>query len=142
VKDGYYIMGYPGTEVPNEVRNLILARWMRSLWTGNDYFRLMDRPSYFKRYNDFVKSILARPDCWVRVAVLNDDPDVILGFSVGRSPAAGDILDYIHVHKDQRRQGIGASLVPKGTTTITHLTRTGLTIWGSLHPEWKFDPFA
>jgi GNAT superfamily N-acetyltransferase len=117
---------------------LIFSKWLRSLRYGNDYFKLIDPPAYYAAYHRFIQNILNHPDTSVRLAVLSDDADVVLGFSVSR----GTILDYVHVHKDQRRQGIGRQLVPKGIDTITHLTRTGLSIWGSKMAGVKFNPFA
>lgn len=138
--DAYDVIAMPAKDLSNEVRNLILSRWLRSLRFGNDYFKLISPASYYANYDDFIQRLLAH--AWVRLAVLADDRDVVLGFSVYRHTLEGGILDYVHVHKDQRRQGIARRLVPDATHTITHLTRTGLTLWGSKRPEWKFDPFA
>lgn len=109
-----------------------------SLRFGNDMFRLIDHVEYYKTYHQFVERILDHPTTVVRIAVLSDDHDVALGFSVSR----GNVLDYVHVHKDYRRIGIGRSLVPAGIEWITHVTKTGLTIWGSKAGHWKFNPFA
>ena len=140
MSDAYDVIAIPADELSTELRNLILSRWMRSLRFGNDYFKLMVPQSFYDNYDRYILNTLAK--AWVRLAVLADDRDVVLGFAVFRHVMTGGILDYVHVHKDQRRQGIAKALVPSGTHTITHLTRTGLSIWGSKHPEWKFDPFA
>ncbi len=73
----------------------------------------------------------------MKLAVLTDDRDVVLGFSVSR----GKVLDYVHVQKDLRKQGIGTALIPLGIDTITHLTKSALPIWGSKYGSWKFNPF-
>jgi GNAT superfamily N-acetyltransferase len=117
---------------------MIFSKWLRSLRYGNDYFRLIDPDEYWKAYNAYIKSILMRGDTMVRIASLTEDADVALGFSVVR----GAVLDYVHVHKDFRKKGIGRILVPKNIKVITHLTKTGLSIWGSKYPKWKFNPFA
>ena len=138
MSDAYGMVDISGDRLPPELRNLVLSRWMRSLRFGNDYFRLMVPESFYASYQRFINRILSDPDAVVRFAVLADDRDVVLGFAVSRA----HVLDYVHVHKDQRRQGIAAALMSPQFDTITHLTRTGLTIWGSKRPEWKFDPFA
>ncbi len=117
---------------------LIFSKWLRSLRYGNDYLRLVEQEAFYKAYHRYIKAILNHSEAEVRLAALSDDPDVVLGFSVCRGP----ILDYVHVHKDQRRLGIGRKLVPKGITTVTHLTRTGLSIWGSKMAGIAFNPFA
>lgn len=144
MSDAYDVIAYAGRELPAEYFNMVASRWMRSLRYGNDYFRLMVPETFYKSYYRFIVCIIEKTHTVVRLAVLADDHDVVLGFSVvrGGPEGPGRVLEYIHVHKDQRRQGIAARLVPASIDTITHLTRTGLSIWGSKHPEWKFDPFA
>ncbi|MES2347852.1 MAG: hypothetical protein V4641_09825 [Pseudomonadota bacterium] len=117
---------------------LVFSKWLRSLRYGNDYFRLIDQKAYYTAYHRYIQGILGHSEAAVRLAVLTDDPDVVLGFSVTRGP----VLDYVHVHKDQRKLGIGRKLVPPGITTITHVTRTGLSIWGAKMVGVAFNPFA
>ncbi len=134
----YSVVRYPAAKLPAQYLNLILSRWKRSLRHGNDYYKLIATDSYFAAYDWYLTRLLAEPGSTIRLAVLAKDPDVVLGFSVCR----GDVLDYVHVHKDQRRLGIGSRLVPDDVAIVSHLTRTGLTIWGSKYPQWKFNPFV
>ncbi len=124
--------------VLGEQRNYVFSKWLRSLRYENDYYKLIDAERYWPTYQRFVASLLDKPETTLSMAVLADDPDVILGFAVYR----GTVLDYVYVHKHQRRHGIGRALVPKDIDTITHLTRTGLSIWGSKGGAIKFNPFA
>ncbi len=110
---------------------------MRSFRYGNDYMKLADSDSYYRSYEIYLTLLLYKPEAVVRLAVLTDDPDVALGFSVVRGP----ILDYVHVHKDFRKQGIGKKLVPNDIETITHLTKTGMKLWSTKLPKATFDPF-
>lgn len=134
----YSVLVYPADVLPESYRPVIFSKWLRSLRHGNDYFKLIDVESYWSTYSKYIDSLLHRGDTVVRLAVLTDDKDVVLGFSLTR----GTILEFVYVHKDHRKVGIGTSLVPKSTTTITHLTKTALTIWGSKYSNWKFNPFA
>lgn len=138
VNASYTILKFDSTKLPEEYLGLIFAKWLKSLRYGNDMFRLIDVEAYYKSYHQFVGSILGRNGTLISVAVLTDDHDVALGFSVSR----GNVLDYVYVDKYQRKLGIGRSLVPAGIDTITHVTKTGLTIWGSKAGHWKFNPFA
>lgn len=97
----------------------------------------MTPEAYYSTYHRYIIGILTRPETFVRMAVLAGADDVVLGFSVVR----GTTLDYVHVHRDQRGQGIARSLVPPDIDTISHLTKTGLTIWGSKYSKWIFNPF-
>ena len=124
--------------LPANYRPLIFAKWLRSLRYGNDYFKLINAQDYYAAYTHYISRVLALPGAVVRLAVLGSDRDIVLGFAVIR----GQILEYVHVHKDHRRAGIATKLVPQNVTAITHLTRTALTIWGTGKRPWKFNPFA
>lgn len=124
--------------VPEEYRNMIFSKWKRSLRYENDYFKLIDCDAYFKAYDKYLSGILAADNLVFTIATLSDDIDVVLGFSVSR----GTVLDYVYVNKEFRRIGVGARLIPRGITTITHLTKTGMTIWNNKYSAWKFNPFA
>jgi hypothetical protein len=137
VSDTYSILMYSAHELPKEYRNLIYSKWQRSLRYGSRFFNMIDSKAYYAASEKIVSNILHRIDAVVRMAVLSDDHDVVLGFSVAR----GSVLDYIYVHVDQRRMGIGTNLLPKGIDTISHLTNTGLAIWKTKYRGWKFDPF-
>jgi GNAT superfamily N-acetyltransferase len=136
---GYIIRSFMGVNLPDMYRGMVYSRWLRSLRYGNDYFRLMEPKSYYRAYQAYISEILSRENCVVHVAVLNDDRDVALGFAVTH----GSVLDFVHVQKDMRMQGIGSKLVPPTIDRITHLTKHGLAIWGrKRYSHLKFDPFA
>lgn len=137
IASSYSVISYPGTSLPDTYQNLIFSKWLRSLRYGNDYYKLIDQDAYFIAYHAYISKLLAQPDAIVRLAVLTDDPDVVLGFSVTR----GTTLDYVHVHKDFRKQGIGTTLVPKDIHSITHLTKIGMAIWNAKLAHAKFNPF-
>lgn len=135
MKDASYTVSY---NLPANWRNIILSKWMRSLRFGNDYYKLMDKDAYYGAYHPYIEKIINDPESCIKFATLSEDEDVVLGFSVSRD----NVLHYVHVHKDVRKQGIGRSLVPDGIEVITHLTKNGLVIWSNKCPRWKFNPFA
>lgn len=114
----YNVVAYPSSELPKEYEPMVFARWLRSFRYGNRAMRNIHSGSFFKAYHGHVEELLAKPDSVVRLAVLSDDQDVVLGFSVCRE----SVLDYVHVQKDHRNQGIAKSLVPKSIKFITHMT--------------------
>ncbi len=136
----YKIIAFKAEDLPKDYSGLIYSKWLRSLRYGNDYFKLIHPEAFYRSYERYISTILDAPNAVVRLAVLTDDQDVALGFCVYR----GSTLDYVHVHKHQRRLGIARNLIPDGIDTITHVTKTGLSIWGSKPKcrEWKFNPFA
>lgn len=138
VNASYTVLSYAAKDLPEAYIGLVFSKWLRSLRYGNDFFRLIDAESYYKAYHPVVTAVLSKPEAVVRIAVLTDDHDVALGFSVSR----GNVLDYVYVDRLNRRIGIGKSLVPGTIDTISHVTKTGLTIWGSKAGHWKFNPFS
>jgi GNAT superfamily N-acetyltransferase len=138
IESSYSVISYPAFQLPETYRNMIFSKWLRSLRYGNDYFKLINSDDYYETYNKVIVNILKNPSAVVRIAVLTDAPDVVLGWSVHRGP----ILDFVHVHKDMRKQGIGTALLPKDITNITHVTKTGIAVWASKYPQFIFNPFS
>lgn len=135
----YKITQRPTCDLPSgDVRSYVYSKWLRSLKYQNDFFKLIAPEAYWEAYGHYITTLLAKPESMLRLAVLTEDPDVILGFAVFR----GSVLDYLYVHRHQRRLGVGAALMPHGIETITHLTKTGLVIWGNKYGHLKFNPFA
>lgn len=135
----YRIIFFPGAKLPESYKSVVFSRWLRSLRFGNDYFKLIDSDSYYPSYHGYIESLIAHPLCIISFAVLSDDEDVVLGWSVQR----GNVLDYVHVQKDYRRNYISTALVnPTTISRITHLTKTGMSIWASKLSSAKFNPFA
>lgn len=147
----YKVIHFPGREFPQQYHALLFSKWMRSLRHQNDYYKLIDPKCYYEAYRKYIQVLLDRPETVVRLAVLEDDDDVVLGFSVVRET----ILDYVHVLRirintdtgfemvDYRRKGIGSRLVPKDIDTFTHITKTAILIWSDhKYKHWKFNPFA
>ena len=92
----------------------------------------MDKNIFFQKYKLIIQLLLERAD--VKVACLEEDPDVALGYCVSR----GHCLDWIFVKKAWRRLGIAKALVSPDINRCSHLTKLGRTLKPK---EWIFDPF-
>ena len=139
----YKVLSFKGAELPAQYVAMVFSKWLRSQRYGNDLLKLVDSDSYYATYKILIGNILMQPSCVVRIAVLSDDHDVALGFSVCRDK----IIDYVHVHKDYRRQGIATSLlshVPQdgeGWTTSA-ITKTFNIFWPhKVFQKMIFNPF-
>lgn len=136
----YSIVSYPAKQLPIAYQSLILSKWLRSLRFGNPLFKDIDSTAFYRQYQIYLEHILSKPDCIIKLASLTGDPDVVLGFAVSRE----DVLDYIWVHKDNRKLGIATKLFPLGISAFTHLTTTAINIWRNnlKYEKLKFNPFA
>lgn len=138
----YSIISYSSNMLPVQYTSLIFSKWLRSLRFGNPLFKNIDSDEFYKQYHAYLERLLDKPGSTIKLAVLTDDHDVVLGFSVVRE----DVLDYIYVHKDQRNQGIAKSLMPSNITTFSHITNTAMMIWqrdnNPKYKHLKFNPFA
>lgn len=135
------VISFKGSKLPRKYEPLLFSRWLRSLRFGSPLYKKMPSKEYFDNYHKFIENLLIKPDAIVRLAVLTEDHDNVLGFSVCRE----DVLDYVHVHTNNRRVGIAKALVPENITTFSHLTGPALVIWqspASKYKHLKFNPFA
>lgn len=133
----YKVIRFAGKQLPENYKGVVFSRWLRSLRYGNDYFKLIDSGAYFSNYHLYIERLLLAPDTTVNLAVLAEDEDVVLGWSVNRE----QVLDYVHVQKDYRGLGVGRSLILAEVKVISHLTKTGLSIWSAKFPKAHFNPF-
>lgn len=140
INPSFTVISFPSAQLPKGYMPLVFTRWLRSLRLGNKTYEKISSKIYYKDYHTYIENLMLKPDSIVKLAVLSDDYDVVLGFSVSRE----DVLDYIHVHTDYRKNGIGTALVPEGITTFTHLTALAILIWQTKdrYKNWKFNPRA
>lgn len=134
----YSIVVCAGPALSEQYRPMIYSKWLRSLRYGNEFFRRINQDSYFQSYHKYISQILDDPKTIVALAVLTDDRDVVLGFSVSR----GTVLDYVHVHKDNRLLGIGSKLIHKDIDTYSHTTKNAEYYFRNKLAKWNFNPFA
>lgn len=133
----YQVIAYPAIHLPDQYRNMVLSKWLRSLRYGNEYFKLADSDQYYWAYEKYIKMLSNRPKSLIRLAVLADDHDIVLGWSMTED----DKLHYVWVGHEYRNKGIATLLVPCTINTITHLTKAGAGFWHRKLPSAKFNPF-
>ncbi len=131
------ICAWAGRDLPKQYLNLVRSRWMRSYKHSNDYMKLVHSEAYYCAYSVYVENVLNRPNTTVRLALLEEDDDVALGFSVVENTC----LHYVEVPKVNRGQGIGRALVPDKIEWFSHLTKIGFKLWAEKAPDAKFNPF-
>ena len=120
---------------PEDV-NFIYASWLRGLYYGESWFSLINKDKFMNHYHKVINFILNDKPTKVKIACLKEDNDVILGYAV----VAPETLHWVFVKKSFRGIGIAKDLVPNDIKTVTHLTKTGLSIMRKKH-DIEFNPF-
>jgi hypothetical protein len=136
--DSYKILKYKAGELPEQYSAMIYSRFLRSLRKDNQYFKLIDRKAYFTIYRAYAQSLIARPQAVIKLAVLTDNVDIVLGFCL----IEPNKLHYVHVNEECRQIGIGKSLLSESFDIFTHITNLGMLLWTSKHKTAIFNPFA
>lgn len=113
--------------------NFLLSTFLKGLYYGSKFWALVDQEAFFSNYEPFIKQLMLRSD--VKIACLEDDTDVILGYSISRS----NVLHFLFVKKSYRKLGIGKLLYPIGIDTVSHITDQGDSMRKKLN--LKFNPF-
>lgn len=115
----------------------ISLHWLKSLRADNDFFRLIPRELYYKKYREIIQLLLSRSEA--KIACLKEDPDVILGFSVTK----GDQVHWLYVKEDWRTIGIGRDLLPVPFKSYSHISHLGIQLLQSKFAKVPliFNPF-
>jgi hypothetical protein len=121
-----------------EDKNFIYASWLRNLYYSDAGFKDVPKDVFMKNYHDILERILNSTAVKVKVACLNDDESVILGYSV--LSEISPTLYWVFVKAAWRRIGIAKSLVPSDTKVVTHLTAVGRSLIKK-HPGVVYNPF-
>lgn len=138
---GYVIIHMQGRDVEDGPwKNQIYAFFKKSLRDGSKFFEDIDPESFYNTYTNYIDAILNRQHTRVSFAVLPDDFDNCLGWSIHE----GKTLHYVFVKTGiaARNHGIATALVDKDFDRFTHLTKIGREIWKKKYPKAIFDPFT
>lgn len=137
--NAYQVRIFSGTDPAlDDYKSMIHSDFKKSLRYGNDWFKKIDSDSYFAAYKTLIHRLLDKEHVQVMLAVLDDDPDVCLGWSISEP----GILHYVFVKKDFQRMGIGKALLPDSFHIVTHLTKIGQSIREKKFKKVIFNPFA
>jgi len=133
----YTIIQIPAAQIPPQYANLIRSKFLRTLKFGNFFFRQIDSRTYFENYQRYIMILIQRPNSKIKLAVLTDEPDTVLGWCLIEDKT----LHYVWVDNLQRKQGIAKALCEGGFDKVTHMTHTGFNIFKKLN-NVIFDPWS
>lgn len=122
-----------------EDRNFILATFLRGVYYGNSWFSLIPKDIFMNNYKMVAEAILNNNRVVIKVACLQEDPDVILGYSILYSDSP--VIHWVYVKEKWRKKGIARALTPKNPTAVTHLSALGQSLMNKFE-NLIFNPFA
>lgn len=97
----------------------IYSSWLHGLYFGNKAFKDISTPAnFFSGYRKVIDKIVQSPRTTIQCAVLKDEEDTILGYSV----FTPESIHWVFVKPDWRLIGIAKSLVPDTIKIMTHTT--------------------
>jgi hypothetical protein len=138
MNEAYYkIIEFKASELPAPYLPMIYSKFLRELRDNNELFKIIDKDSYFKNYHRYIETLLLRPLARIKLAVLSDDIDIVLGWALIEPRT----VHFVYVNKDVRRIGIARSLLSEEFDIFSHVTNISLELWPSKFPKAVFNPF-
>lgn len=122
-----------------EDEGFVYSTFLKGLYYGDSWFRLIDKDIFMKNYHSIITSLLAAPNTVIIIAHLKEDIDTVVGYAILNTNLK--VLHYIFIKPAWRTIGVAKMLVPETVDTVTHLTKMGLGILKT-HPGLKFNPFS
>lgn len=120
-----------------EDKNFIMSTILKGIYYGDSAFSHMKKQTFMKKYHPILESLLIKNALNVKIACLKEDVNVILGYVILDNDPS--VLHWAFCKKSWRGIGIIKDLVPSTIKSVTHLTKTGLSIVKS--KSYEYDPF-
>lgn len=138
VSDIHILEFKAGDEGVKPYIQFLFVTYLKSLRYGNPWFEDIEPHPYYEVHHKILEELLSRPYSVLKIAVLPDDHDVAIAWSLSEK----HLLHYVFVKAkiEARKIGIASSLIPEDITTVTHLTKAGRII--AKKRKWKFNPYA
>ena len=119
-------------------RKFIMATFLKGLYYGDSWFSKIPKAVFMDSYKRFITNVIADPSTAIHVACLNDDPDIIIGYSILGHDY--NTLHWVFVKSAWRNGGVAKNLVPSRAKQVTHLTALGEKLLTKLEYA-TFNPF-
>ncbi len=117
----------------------IFASSLRGIYHGDSWFSLIPRHIFMVNYKNVISALMSNPNTIIKVAVLPEDDNVIIGYSILSKDLT--TAHWIFVKSAWRLKGVARNLVPKNISCVTHLTAVGKDLLLKKFPTAIFNPF-
>lgn len=134
-----------GTDLPFIYRSILMGTYFGNKpakglkldpKSSVDYFGAINQDTFMHHFHHYLDHLFTHPGLVIKVACLQSDKDVILGFSVSK----GSSLHFVFVKPDWRGIGLARDLTPTGITSVSGFTRVGDII--RRKRGWEFNPWG
>jgi hypothetical protein len=114
---------------PETDYNFVISTWLNNYYHGSaDFTKHLSRDNYYKFHHMLLERILDRAK-HSKVAVFEDEPNIILGFLIKEDGYASTVVHYLYCKPAYRKHGVAkllwASLPGEVQLYCTHLTKIG-----------------
>lgn len=116
----------------------VKSTFLRGLYYGDSWFSLIPKNIFMQNYKLLAEKLINSPLVVIKVACLQEDHDVILGYSMLSSDF--QTIHWVFVKQAWRRQGIAKRLLPQFPTSVSHLSELGKTLLNKFQ-NTIFNPF-
>lgn len=89
-------------QVNTNDKDFIFNSWLHSQYWSSKYYQKMPQTLFFKEYTRYITRLLVNPMCSIDVAVLDSDPNMVIGYLIYR----GKTIHWAYVKKEYRSKGI------------------------------------
>lgn len=125
--------------------SFIFATWLRSYRHSSQFAKRITNEVYFKRHHKVIERILERTGVTALVAVLPDDPTIILGYLIGEQFQHMPVIHFVYVKQAFRNNGIAQALFNEANFSPDHCAyshRTYELDWiEQKFPGLTYDPY-
>ena len=106
--------------------NFIKATWLNGIYYGGTFLSKMEKNLFMTHYSSILDNYLHSKATNIKLAVLKDDPEIIIGYVAYRNiNPEFSVLDYVFVKKNYRKSGFSKVLIPSNAKYCTILTALG-----------------
>lgn len=119
--------------------SFVMATFLRGLYYGDSWFSLIPKQVFMESYKPVGEAFLTSPKAKIKIACLQEDQDVILGYSILSTD--NNTIIWVFVKKTWRLQGLAKALTPSNPKAVMHLTDLGRRLLTKL-PNTIFNPFT
>ena len=127
---------YDIRDAQTEDKNFVIATFLRGLYYGNTWFKLIPKDIFMNEYKTIVEALVNIST--IKIACLKEDTSVILGYSILSNDY--QIVHWVYVKKSWRNNGIANTLVPERPASFSHLSDLGKILM-SKYEHTIFNPF-